>query len=262
MNNCKSTINLLPIALVSSILLRCNSSKHYFARAQNDGCAPIPDVSCVTGNVSVNDNGAETATGGNCCQGEGSGVNITPDGISCSGDGKLGTVVNCVFIVDGVQPSSSVGSSPSSSSSSSSSSTTTIATTTTTNGVPTTSTGCGAEIGLGPPCKEDGKEMCAPDVTATCNANGNGCVDLFGAPVACVIPASTTTTTTTVGTGGTSSVVNNNVISHGEEVIQGDVSTPEITNDPQSSSSTSDASHVEAVGTGLVLLVVAFCHSF
>jgi hypothetical protein len=100
--------------------------------------------------------------------------------------------------------------------------------------------------------------MCAPDVTATCNVSGNGCIDLLGANVACVIPA---TTTTTVASGGTSNVINNNEISYGEDVNQGDLSTPDITNE-QTSSSTSDASHVEAVSAVLVLLVVAFGRAF
>ncbi len=38
---------------------------------------------------------------------------------------------------------------------------------------------------LGRPCKENGKDVCTPDVTARCNENGNGCVDVFKALTTC-----------------------------------------------------------------------------
>ena len=51
---------------------------------------------------------------------------------------------------------------------------------------------------LGCPCKENGKDVCAPDVTAGCNENGNGCVDVLKAPNACKSPYSGGTLKTTV----------------------------------------------------------------
>ena len=51
---------------------------------------------------------------------------------------------------------------------------------------------------LGRPCKDNGKDMCTPDVTAGCNENGNGCVDVFKAPTACKSPYSGGTSKTAV----------------------------------------------------------------
>jgi hypothetical protein len=51
---------------------------------------------------------------------------------------------------------------------------------------------------LGCPCKENGKDVCAPDVTAGCNENGNGCVDVLKSPNACKSPYSGGTLKTTV----------------------------------------------------------------
>ncbi len=51
---------------------------------------------------------------------------------------------------------------------------------------------------LGCPCKENSKDVCAPDVTAGCNENGNGCVDVLKVPTTCKSPYSGGTSKTAV----------------------------------------------------------------
>jgi hypothetical protein len=165
-----SNMNLAKNALVCCLLL----GGYYVAgaaptfspsaQAQDDCGGALEGVNCAPRTFI---DGVETVSEAksNCCTG---GILINDNfGVTCPG-GIIGSVVDCKFVPDAVQPISSGSSDP-----------------------------YHGEFGmaclssaLGRPCKESGKDVCAPDVTAGCNENGNGCVDVFKAPTACKSPYS------------------------------------------------------------------------
>jgi len=193
-------------------------------------------VSCV--DLTLTGNGAaDTTTAGNCCKGGGPSVSFS-EGITCP-DGVQGSVVNGEFIPDARSPSATP---PASSTS----------TTTTTSSVSTTSgeTGCSvATVAFG--------TKCTPDPTSTCK--DGQCLDLFGAAISCVEPSSAGATTTTSSVGGvTSNVSDNNQVSFGNDINQGDVTTPSIdAGETDEAIAASGAFHVKASATAMSLVFLA-----
>ena len=172
----------------------------------------------------------DTETGGNCCK-DGSGITATESGgIICPGGGVQGTVVNGEFVPDDATIPAS----------------TTSTTTSTTSSVSTTSnkTGCDiATVACG--------TKCTPDPTSTCK--DGQCLDLFGAAISCVEPASAGSTT-----GSTSNVSNNNQVGFGTDINQGDVTTPSIdAGGTDEAITASDAFHVKTSATAMSLVILA-----
>jgi hypothetical protein len=171
-------MNLAKNSLVCCLLLRvfyvAGAAPTFFPSAQaQDNCGgALKGVNCAP--LTFID-GIETVseTKSNCCKG---GIRINDNsGVTCPG-GIIGLVVDCNFVPDALHPSPSGSSDPY-------------------HGE--FSFAC-LSSALGCPCKENGKDVCAPDVTAGCNENGNGCVDVLKSPNACKSPYSGGTLKTTV----------------------------------------------------------------
>jgi hypothetical protein len=82
---------------------------------------------------------------------------------------------------------------------------------------------------------------------------------LFGAAISCVEPASAGSTTTATSVGGvTSNVSNNNQVSLGNDINQGDVTTPSIdAGETDEAIAASGAFHVKASATAMSLVFLA-----
>lgn len=196
-------------------------------------------VSCAD-DLTLTGNGAADTTTANCCKGGGISVSFS-EGVTCP-DGVQGTVVNGEFVPDATSPSATP---PASSTS----------TTTTTSSVSTTS-GTSGETGCSVVTVACGTK-CTPDPTSTCK--DGQCLDLFGAAISCVEPASSGATTTTTSVGGvTSNVSNNDHVSFGNDINQGDVTTPSIdVGETDEAIAASGAFHVKASATAMLLVFLA-----
>jgi len=193
-------------------------------------------VSCV--DLTLTGNGAaDTTTAGNCCKGGGPSVSFS-EGITCP-DGVQGTVVNGEFVPDATSPSAT----PPASSTSITTTTSSVSTTSGETGCSVVTVACGTK--------------CTPDPTSTCK--DGQCLDLFGAAISCVEPASAGSTTTATSVGGsTSNVSNNNQVGFGTDINQGDVTTPSIdVGETDEAITASDAFYVKASATAMSLVILA-----
>ena len=81
---------------------------------------------------------------------------------------------------------------------------------------------------------------------------------MFGAAISCVEPASVGATTITSSVGGvTSNVSNNEQVSFGNDINQGDVTTPSIDAGETEAVAASGAFHVKASATAMSLVFLA-----
>jgi len=194
-------------------------------------------VSCV--DLTLTGNGAaDTTTAGNCCKGGGPSVSFSEGIITCP-NGVQGTVVNGEFIPDATSPSAT----PPASSTSTTTTTSSVSTTNEETGCSVVTVACGTK--------------CTPDATSTCK--DGECLVLFGAAISCVEPASVGATTITSSVGGvTSNVSNNEQVSFGNDINQGDVTTPSIdAGETDEAVAASGAFHVKASATAMSLVFLA-----